>query len=767
MSQNNRNYDNNREARLLPGEQESARNVQAVFVPPHYPLPGRAAREPHLRDYLIVLRKHQWLVLSVLLAVVTIVTIASFKMRPVYVAAARVEIDRENSYTLPFRDVMPQESYVDMDNYIETRAKILQSETLALMTITSLKLEKHPEFAPAPEKGRARASQIPGEADSQEKPKVLDDFLARLGVRRVRNSRLLEVQFEAHDPKLAAKVVNAHLANFVEHNFQTRYDSTVQASNWLATQLDELKITVEKSEDSVVAYERENQIWAIDEKQNITTQKLSDLSRELTVAQADRIRKEASYSLARSGKMDAIPAVRDSRVIQSLLDKRAQLNNQYAEALAQFGPKYPKVLRLEAQLEQHARSLQQEKLNIVGRIESEYRAARQREALLSQALESQKTKTNLLAQKLVQYNILKREAETNKQLHEGLLQRIKEAGVSAGLRSSNIRVVDPALVPSNPARPRKALNILLASFVGLLGGVGLAFFREYLDNTVKTPDDVEYLTQLPSLAMVPALAGLKGHSRNGRAPQLPKSQSLEVKEPRVELISHERPRSPISEAFRALRTSLLLSQAERPPQVILVTSALPLEGKTTAAANLAITLAQLGDRTLLVDADLRKPGIAKALNLAEGKRTGLSSYLAGASTLQEITVVHPDIANLAVIPAGPIPPNPAELLSSQRWRDAIASLRRDFKFIIVDSPPILSATDAVILSVLADSALLVVRSGETPKEAVTRARDLLVGVRCRLLGIVLNAVDFTSPYYYSYRYYPYGYSEDVSQRSGS
>ena len=757
MINNNRNYDNNREARLLPGEQESARNVQAVFVPPHYPLPGRVAREPHLRDYLIILRKHQWLILSVLLAVVTIVTIASFKMQAVYVAAARVEIDRENSYILPFRDVMPQESYVDMDNYIETRAKILQSETLALATIKSLDLEKHPEFVPAPEKGRVRASQIPGGADSQEKPMVLDDFLDRLGVRRIRNSRLLEVQFEAHDPKLAAKVVNSHLVNFVEHNFQTRYDSTVQASNWLATQLDELKITVEKSEDSVVAYERENQIWAIDEKQNITTQKLSDLNRELTVAQADRMRKEADYSLARSGKMDAIPAVRDSQVIQSLLEKRAQLNNQYAEALAQFGPKYPKVLRLEAQLKEHARSLQQEKLNIVGRIESEYRAARQREALLSQALESQKTKTNLLAQKLVQYNILKREAETNKQLHEGLLQRIKEAGVSAGLRSSNIRVVDPALVPSEPARPRKALNILLASFVGLLGGVGLAFFREYLDNTVKTPEDVEYLTQLPSLAMVPALAGLNGHSRNGRAPQLPKSQSLEVKEPRVELISHERPRSPVSESFRALRTSLLLSQAERPPQVILVTSALPLEGKTTAAANLAITLAQLGDRTLLVDADLRKPGIAKALNLGEGKRTGLSSYLAGASSIEEVVVDHPRVRNLAAIPAGPIPPNPAELLSAPRMQEAIASLRQAFKFIVVDSPPLLSATDAAILSVLADSALLVVRSGETPKEAVTRARDLLVGVRCRLLGVVLNAVDFTSPYYYSYRYYPYAY----------
>ena len=362
-----------------------------------------------------------------------------------------------------------------------------------------------------------------------------------------------------------------------------------------------------------------------------------------------------------------------------------------------------------------------------------------------------------MAERLVQYNILKREAEANKQLYEGLLQKLKEAGISARLRSSNIRVVDPAMVPSAPSRPQRARNIMLGFLVGLVGGLGLALLREYLDNTVKTPDDVETLSRLPSLAVVPAFATLNGRSR---VPKLLKSSSGDGTETRVELVSHHLPQSQISEAFRALRTSVLLSQAEHPPQVILLTSALPQEGKTTAAVNLAVTLAQLGDRTLLIDADLRKPGIGRALSLADGKYAGLSSYLAGVSSLELVTVPHPAIANLAAIPTGPIPPNPADLLSSRRLSEAIATLRQQYKFIVIDSPPIMAATDPVILSVLVDGVLLVVRSGETPKDAFIRARDLLAAVKCRLLGVIINAVDSSSPdYYYSYRYYSSGHEK--------
>ena len=749
------------EVKLVPQERQAARAVQATFVPAHYPPSEQVVREPHLRDHLIVLQKHRWLILAFLLTVVTVATIASFKMRPVYEAVARVEIEREYPNILPFQSVATEGSSRDLETYIETRSKVLQSETLALATIKSLGLDKHPEFVSEDDTGHLQPMTSSAGTVSQRKPAIIEDFLDRLDVSLIRKSRLLEVKFEAHDPELAAQIVNTHLENFIEHNFRTRYEATVQASNWLATQLEGLKIKVEKSEDVLVAYERENQIWEIDDRQNITTQKLADLNRELTLAQADRMQKESSYRLARTGNVDAVPAVRDSPMYQKLSGKYAELNDLHTGALAQFGPKYPKVLRLVAQLKELRQLLEREKQNIIARIGSEYRTAGEREKLLALALEKQKAEVNQLAQKLVQYNILKREAGTNRQLHEGLMQRIKEAGVSAGLRSSNIRVVDPALIPSEPARPQKALNIVLAIFVGLVGGVGLAFIRAYLDNTVKTPDDVEHLTRLPSLAIVPEFATLNGRGRLISRAKLLKNSTEKIAQPPVELIAHARPQSQISEAFRALQTSLLLSQAEGPPQVILVTSVLPQEGKTTATVNLGVTLAQLGDRTLLLDADLRKPGIGKVLGFRDRKAPGLSSYLAGASALEQVTV-HSNIANLAAIPTGPIPPNPAELLSSQRLRDAITALRRDYKFILMDSPPILSATDAVILSVLADCVLLVVRSGETPKEAFTRARDLLVGVRCRLLGVVLNAVDFASPdYYYSYKYYPYSYGQQA------
>jgi len=750
------------ENRIVSRENGSNGTVELVPLSSRLPVWELSPREPHLYDYLLVLRKHQWLILSFLLAVVTIVAIATFRMQPVYVATARIEIDRENANILPFQGADSYDYMLDLENYIETQSKILTSETLALQTIRNSGLSARPEFSSSNGPSEALAN---GSLANQKRPPELGEFLGSLSVKRVPNSRLMDVNFESTDPQLAARIVNAHIATYIEQNFRSKYEATTQASTWLADQLSELKIKVQRSEDARIAYERQNQIWTLDDKQNITTLRLADVNKQLTDAQSERMKKESLFQFVKSGNLDAAPQVQGNAGLMELMKKRNDASSQYAEALSQYGPNFPRVQRLQAQLKDLDGSIEKEKQKIVDALESDYREARQRETLLAQALDKQKAEANLMAEKLVEYNILKREAEANKTLYDGLMTKLKETAISAGLRSSNIRVVDAAMIPPTPARPAKTRNLALAFLVGLVGGIGLALLREYMDNTVKTPDDIESLARLPSLAVVPQFAGPNGNTRRGG---LLKSFSGNGHEKRIELVAQHLPKSQMSEAFRALRTSILLSQAERPPQVILVTSALPREGKTTAAANLAVTLAQLGDSTVLVDADLRKPSVGRLLNLGNGKYAGLTSYLAGVSSLDLVSVPHPAIPNLVAIPTGPLPPNPADLLSSHKLAEAIAELRAKFKFIVIDSPPVMAATDAVILSVQADGVLLVVRSGETPKEAFTRTCDLLCSVKCRILGVVLNAVDSSAPdYYYSYRYYPYSDGYGPQETAGN
>jgi capsular exopolysaccharide synthesis family protein len=740
------------ESKLVPRENGSNGAIELLPVPTRLPAWDLSAREPHLYDYLLILRKHQWLILSFLLSVITIVAISTFRMQPIYVATTRIELDRENANILPFQGTDSYDAFTDLDNYIETQSKILTSETLALQTIRNNGLSAHSEFS-SPD-GPSEAMAI-GSLANQKRPPELGIFLGGLSVRRVPNSHLMDVSFESTDPQLAARIVNAHIASYIEQNFRSKYEATTRASGWLTEQLTELKIRVQKAEDARIAYERQNQIWTLDDKQNITSQRLTDINKQLTDAQSERMKKESLYQFAKSGNLDAVPQIQSNAALTDLFKKRSDVSSEYTDALSQYGPNFPKVQRLQAQLKEFDQSIEKEKKNILDALESDYREAQQREALLTQALDRQKTETNQMAGKLVEYNILKREAEANKTLYDGLMTKLKETAISQGLRSSNIRVVDPAMIPSTPSRPAKARNLALGFLVGLVGGIGLALLREYLDNTVKTPNDIETLSRLPSLAVVPQFSGPNGNS-NKRG--LLQGLAVNGQEKRIELVAQHLPKSQISEAFRALRTSILLSQADHPPQVILVTSALPREGKTTAAANLAVTLAQLGDRTVIVDADLRKPGVGRLLNLGGGKYAGLSSYLAGVSSLDLVCVPHPTIPNLVAIPTGPLPPNPADLLSSYKLADGIAELRTKFKFIVIDSPPVMAATDAVILSVQTDGVLLVVRSGETPKEAFTRTRDLLNSVKCRILGVVLNAVDSSAPdYYYSYRYYPYSY----------
>ena len=695
-------------------------------------------REPHLYDYLLILRKHLWLILSFMLAVVTFVSIGTFRMQPVYVANAKIEIDRENTNVLPFQGGDPYDSMMDLDNYIETQARILTSETLALQTIRNSGLAGSPEFSD----GTPSEAIATGSLANQKRPPAIAALLGSLGVKRIPNTRLMEVTYESTDPVQAARILNAHLESYKLQNMEGHFAATTEATKWLQDQQADLKRKVEKSENDRINYERQNQIWAVDDRQNMTSQHLLDLNKELNDAESETLKKRALYEFAESGALDAVPQIRDNPVLQDMQKRRADLSLLYNDALNQYGPNFPKVQRLQAQIKEMDDQIAKERKGITVQLRSDYDEAKARQNMLTQRLDEQKIATNAMSEKMIQYNILKRDAEANKALYEGLLTKLREAGISASLKSSNIRVIDPAMIPSSPSRPARGRNIALSFLVGLVGGVGLALLREYLDNTVKTPDDVETLARLPSLAVVPEFGDSDGMRRKAG---FLKGVSSNGHEKRSGLVAQHSPKSQVSEAFRALRTTLLLSQPDRPPQVILVTSALPREGKTTTAANLAVTLAQLGDKTVLVDADLRKPGIGRMLNLASGKYAGLSSYLAGVSSLDLVSVPHPSIPNLVAIPTGPLPPNPADLLSSHRLADAIAELRAKFKFVVIDSAPVMAATDAVILSVQVDGVLLVVRSGETPKAAFARTCELLVSVKSRLLGVVLNAVDAKRP----------------------
>lgn len=719
----------------------------------------------HAREYLRVFYKQRWMIALVVVVLVTIVTVATFRMTPIYEASSRLEINGEMPDMTSLRDlftIMPTD-----EEFLQTQVKILQSDDLAMQTVRSLRLHERPEFS-------VRAPEAPRDApfSPAEEVKLIGVFKGGLNVQLVRSSRLVELKFASADPKLAADIVNALSDTYIESNFRKKYESTVQASAWMEGQLKELRLQMEKAHEALVSYERTNQIFSLNEGQNVTVQKLGELSHELTLAQSERIARESQLQLVKSRRLDDLPAVAQSGLIQTLQQKHAELRNQYAETRSTFGPNYPKVQQLEKMVEENQRQLEAEKQRVANRIESEYQAATQRETLLRRAVDAQKTEANVMNARLVEYNLLKREYTTNQQLYESLLQRLKEAGISAGLRSNNVHVVDRARPPLSPVRPRKMLNVAVSLMVGLVLGCVLALFSEYLDNSIKTPEEVEHLLNLPALGIIPSVASVN----SGPLPRaLP---GAEAKSSSSDLATVVRPQSVVSEAYRALRTSILLSTSKHPPQVILITSGQPREGKTTTALNLSITLAQRGDRVVLIDSDLRRPRVHRAFQMSN--QSGLSSYLAGASPIDKVIRAAPGVPNLFVITAGPTPPNPAELLSSEPVTALFSELRRQFDFVVLDSPPAITVADAMILAAHADGVILVAHGGATSRDSLRHARKLLAAANARMLGVVLNNVDMRSAdykYYYSYYYgdyyrhmvegYGYGEDEDLRRKKGA
>ena len=714
-----------------------------------------------LREYFRILIKRRVVVLSCLIGIFGLVAISTLRSTRIYDASGSIAVNRNDPTLMMALGNSANGGggeYYDLGD-VETEVRVLQSDLLALDVIKQLGLEARPEFGG---KGNVSDTSLQEttdalQPDSPRTSALLDAFKGSLRVSVVPGTRVIEIHYRSSDPQLAAKIVNTLMSSYVEQNFKTKFEATMQVSDWLSKQLVDMQIKVETSEEKLVRYQKEHDILGIDEKQNIITSKLDDLNKGLTQAQSDRIQKESIYRLVQSVDADkdapaalqalaSISTIAPSPLLEKLKSQRAELAVEVAQLNTQFGPFYPKVVQLNSQLKEVDSQIQAEVKKVLDRVRGDYQAAIQSENLLRDALEKQKQEANKLNESAIEYSMDKRDVETNRALYENLLEKLKEAGVSAGLHSNYFRIVDTARPPRGPAEPNIPRNLGLALALGLTSGIGLAFAIEGLDNTVRTPEQAQAISVLPSLGMIPlGLANaVEGGSRSRLA--VPEG-SREV----VELVTQARPQSQMAESYRALRTSLLLTSLGAPPRVILITSALPQEGKTTTSINTAIVLAQKGSRVLLIDADLRRPSIHKAM--LTGPRTGLSNVLTGSAVLQQAIIQSPVIPTLYILAAGTPPPNPAELLASSNMKEILDELRGQYDHIVVDTPPTLSVTDAVVMSPRADAVVLVIRSGQTTKQALRRARDILVRVNARIAGVLLNAADLKSAdYYYYYEY---------------
>lgn len=732
---------------------------------------------PDLLAYWSVLRKRRWMVWTVFVIFVAVVLLGTLKQKPVYRSRGLLEIQKENPEILTVKEMFELENV--SDSYLESQYKILESDTLARRVIGQLGLEQRGEFNPPPGwlgrmlRSPEEISATEGEAETRET--TLKRFRERLTIEPVKRSRLVAVSFESESAALAARAVNTLAANFIDQNLEVRWEATQKASEWLSQQLVNMKSKLEKSETEMQQYVRENGlvflITAQGAPENIVNERLRQLQEERTRAQASRYEKEALFRLVQEGDFGSLPGVFDSKLMQDLTVRMAEVRQLHAQFAATFTPDYPKVKQLQNQIDEMETVLAAERERAAKRITNEYQAAVRREKLIEQAFAQQQRQAETIAEQSVQYNILKREVDTNKQLYDGLLQRLKEAGVSAGLKASNIRVVDAAEPPKRPARPNLLLNLASAIILGAMLGVGAAFLQEYLDNTLKTSEDVERFLRLPSLAVIPAAQtlngrhGAYGYGAYGHAAALtggaPKDNGAAIARGGWYRIDTGAQHSALSEAFRGLRTSVLLSSAERPPRSLLISSSRPGEGKTTIAINLAISLAQLGQRVLLIDGDLRRPSVHKAFGIQD--ENGLVRYLTGGVDWRAC-VRATNQPGLDVLVCGPLPPNPAELLSSERMRALIAQASSEYGMVVADSAPLLNVADSRILATMVEGMVLVVEGGGTPRDLARRSQAAARHVGANLIGVVLNKLDARHDGYgYDYRYDYYRNAEDVTE----
>lgn len=730
--------------------------------------------ELNLREYWHIIRKWRWVVMALTVVIALSVTMLTLRQTPIYQATARILIEKESPNILAFQEVL--ELNTANDDYYQTQYKILTSRSLARKALERLGLwDTAAALDDAPSRfsletaiiwvqellGFQQPPELSAEEQAQQREeRLISNFLDAIIVSPIRDSRLVDVSARSTDRQQTAAFANALVEVYIDQNLENKLSTTKDAVTWLSSELELTQQKLMESEAALQAYKEEFAIISIEDRQNIVMQKLSELNSAVNAAKIERVAIESEYKQAQQydvTQLESIPAVMQDEFIQQLRSELSDLERQLSELQEKFRAKHPNVEALRTQVVSVKKRINSEVNRVIAGLKSEYEVARQKEQDLVAMLEEQKQEALDLNQKSAVYKQLQREVDSNQRIYDTLLQRAKEASISERMESSNIQVVDRATVPVVPIAPNKRRNVLMGIIMGLALGVAMAFFLEYLDNTLSSGDDIKQYLDVPFLGLVPK-------SSDKETTALPTRQAADI-------IVALKPKSNVAEAYRSLRTNVtfaMLNDSDRPANhgsVLLVTSSTPGEGKSCIVSNLGIALAQGGSKTLIVDCDFRRPVMHKIFGLQDAE-AGFADMLTNVKVYgRKKGIKKTTVENLHVIPCGTIPPNPSELLNSALARMLIGTLAERYDYILLDSPPINTVTDPIILSNLVNGVVFVVLAGETKRDAARRAIEQLRTAEAPVMGAVLNSVDFqkNSYYYYSYYYYHNGYYGNQSK----
>ena len=722
----------------------------------------------HILDRIAVLYRYRRISITVFVLTSVAMMIQGYSSIQYFRAQGRLLIENERASAVQGIGQGGEEFYEDPEPYFQTQYKILRGRDLTRRVIAKVKLDQIPEF-----NGTAKRPDTPltlitsarsklmsmlwrRPEPAQEAPKVdetpdesalVSAFIGRVGVEPVRGSRLVDVTFDSTDPAFSALAANALMDEYIDQNLQTKLSTSENMLAWLGKELANQQTKVEESERALAEYRDKQNAMSLDDKQNIVLSRLNALNDAVTKAKMSRVQKETAYSqvkalLAVGGAIsaDSLPITIQNAQMQQLKSKLAELQQGKVQLAQKYGDKHPAILNVNAQLSDTQRQLDLETSKALQTVKNDYDSAVLEERSYGQNLEAAKADAQDLSRKSVGYNVMEREAKSNRTIYESLLQREKELRVSSNSRSNNVRLVDRAEVPKSPLAPTGRRTWLTSFAIGLVLAIGVAFGLDYMNDTIKTPEDVTRRLKLPFLGLVPSVRGDKH-------PVLASAH-----------VPHD-----FGEAFRSLRTSLMSRFPAEGTKILVVTSAQPLEGKTTTACNIAMALAYGGARVLLMDADMRRPGLHRPLRLTNER--GLSQVLIGQARVRDVIQRTVD-PNLLAITAGRTPPNPSELLASERMKTLLSNLSHGpFDWIVLDTPPVLAVTDAVILAPLVNGVAFVIGAEMTRRRLAERALETIMSAPPRFAAVVLNKVDFARNKYYYSRYYGHQYKNYYAEAS--